>query len=289
MNGPVRRPLPVTLTDLPHLWWHDTIRIICARPEDLEDVPDLATRIRGAFGRALAEVPSSAPGRDDPFSRPAPFDLFFGMAEDSLPPPMVIDVDVVGDQVIVDLRLFGEGGYYLEPCRQALIDALAGGVAIRAGSRARVPFEPLDCLVRRDLPLEPITGAREAVVACRTPVAVRTGAALITRPISIIQASILRVRNLAPWLGLEPLADWASLRAECEELTVIEDSLVPVGFTRHSQRRGDSTIPVTGFMGRLVVRGDLTRLALFLSLAGLHHLGSHAALGLGRVNVSLYR
>ena len=88
----------VDLSTLAELWQCVDIRVVCRRPSDLEEHPDLAVRIRGAFGRALAQLPPPIIHRADPFRRPPPFAILFGDYVDErnapLPKPFVIDADV---------------------------------------------------------------------------------------------------------------------------------------------------------------------------------------------------
>ncbi|WP_157223593.1 CRISPR system precrRNA processing endoribonuclease RAMP protein Cas6 [Rhodovulum sp. PH10] len=244
-------------------------------------------RIRGALGRVLALAGPPIAHRHDPFDRPPPFPALFG-ADEETTRPFVIDVDVLGDVIQVDLRLFGTAAFWADQCRVALVAALAAGVSIKAGSRHRCPLEPLDCLMRRvcaDLPPRSV-GAVSLI--CLTPVAVRAGAAVLTVPPALLYAAVTRVRRLAPWLDVSLTADWAMLRSICEQARVVRDRLSPYRAVRFSQRQRDRRIPVTGLLGECRIEGDLSPLAPFLVLAEHTHIGSHAALGMGRVRLVMY-
>ncbi len=271
------------------MWTQDEVRVICRRPQDLEDHPDLALRIRGAFGRRLATMGPPIAGRRDPFARAPAYEVLFGGAAGAgAARPFVIDVDVVGDKVVVDLRLFGAGGFWVDQCRVGLIEALAQGVAIRAGSRHRVAFEPLDCLARRvvaELPPPQVGGVRLTFL---TPVAVRVGASLYAAPGALLGACIGRARRLAAWFHVEIEDDFPGLGRLCRDARIVREDLLPFRSARFSQRQRDREIPVSGLLGQVEAEGPLGPLAAYLALAGYTHIGSHAALGMGRVRVSLW-
>lgn len=278
----------VTPQELVLMWTQEEIRVVCERPHDLEDHPDLSMRIRGAFGRTLAKAGRPIAHRHDPFDRPAPFAALFGGADGDAARPFTIDVDVLADVVQVDLRLFGQAAFWVDQCRDALLAALAGGVAVKAGSRHKQPIRPLDCFMRRTCADLPPASLRSISMTCVTPVAVRSGQALLAAPPALLYATVTRIRRLAAWLGVELVVDLATLHRTCEQASVVSERLLPYRASRWSQRQRDRHIPVIGLLGGFSVEGALTPLAPFLSLAGHTHIGSHAALGMGRVRVALY-
>jgi hypothetical protein len=269
--------------DLCHLWWHEEIRVICLRPTDLQDQPDLAMRIRGAFGRALHNLAELPPLRGDPFSRPSAFSLLFGAGEGT--PPFVLAAEVRQDHVVVDLRLFGEAMYFSPVCAQALEAALSSGISLTTGNRHRVPFDPVEVLLRRRLPEPATEGGSKWILRFLSPVAIRSGDALALRPSALLGSALSRVRRLAPSLGLEVSADWHALHAACAEARITRDELVPVHFQRFSQRQKGRSIPVDALFGTVTLADVPSALAPFLALAPVNHLGSHCALGLGRTEV----
>ncbi|MGP9820779.1 CRISPR system precrRNA processing endoribonuclease RAMP protein Cas6 [Salinarimonas sp. NSM] len=285
MHAPAQPPNTAPSVDpdaLLALWQHEEIRVVAARPRGLEDHPDLPVRIRGAFGRALADRPP--PRRADPFGRPRAFDTLFG--EGQAPRPFVIDVDVRGDVLIVDLRLFGAARIHADDAREALVEALAGGVALKPRGM-RVPFAPLDCLMRRASPPWPAPAAREAHVRFLTPLVIRSGGRLSAAPDALLVACVERVNGLAAWSGLAPTFDRAAARIAAARLSVEALETIPVRMTRWSQRGGDTPIPVSGFLGAVRIHGPLGPFAPYLLLARDTHIGSHAAIGFGRVEVAL--
>ena len=273
-------------------WHHDETEIVCRWPNDLEDLPDLAVRIRGAFGRVLAELPPPIVHRYDPFGRPAPFAVLFGDYLDerrtTIAKPFVIDADVIGTEVVVRLRIFGAAMFWAAQARDAMLMALARGVAIRSESRHKVAFEPLSCNTRRieGLPLPPVT--RDAALRFVTPLVVRNGSLLGLSPRSLVNSLIARAIGLSRWQGLALTMDHAELQLRAEAITLDISGLMPVRFQRHSRRQPGHPIPVLGFAGKLGLQGPLTDIAPLLAVSAVAHVGSHAALGLGRCDVFAY-
>lgn len=280
-------PIAATPSELLLMWTQEEIRVVCARPPGLEDHPDLAMRIRGAFGRVLALAGPPIAHRHDPFDRPPAFPALFG-GEEEAARPFAIDVDVLGAVVHVDLRLFGNAAFWADQCREALVAALAGGLSLKAGSRVRHPLDPVDCLMRRVCAALPPPSVGAVSLTCLTPVAVRSGAALLTSPPALLYAAVTRVRRLASWLDVELSADWSVLRRACDQARVVDEQFLPYCSERSSQRQRDRRIPIAGVLGACRMEGDLTPLAPFLVLAEHTHIGSHAALGMGRVRLVMY-
>jgi len=285
-HGPARPPR-VTPGQLLDIWTHDEVRVIARRPHDLEDIPDLALRIRGAFGNALARRGAPIAHRRDPFHRPPPYPALFGDEQGNRVRPFVIDADVVGNVVIVDLRLFGAAAFWADQAREALIEALADGVSLRGGA-LRTPFVPLDAMMRRCAAPENRARLTEAALVFRTPVCVRRKDALRLDGPSVLKSIVTRVRGLAPWLNIEIAADWTALHRLAETFDYDDGDLTIVRFERYSRRNPGAPIPMRGALGKLVVRGDMAPYHPFLAIGHFIHAGSHAALGFGRYDFAGY-
>lgn len=274
------------------LWQHDETRIVCRRPRALEFHPDMAVRIRGAFGRALAELPPPVVHRHDPFSRPPAFKVLWEAFRDEvgreLPKPFVIDVDIGGNEIIVVLRVFGLAQYWAGLARDALLMALDGGVSIKTDSKIHVQFEPLSWTSRRVDGLDCPRIARDAVLLLSTPLAVRHGSAIGLSARSLFHSAFVRASGLARWQGLRLLADSGAIGSLAEHMHLEADALFPVRFSRHSRRQPGREIPVMGLMGRLGLQGPLEALTPYLAIGAVAHIGSHAALGLGRYDLLGY-
>lgn len=132
--------------------------------------------------------------RFDPFDRPCAFQFLFGDAGEDMARPFAIDVDVAGDAVTVELRLFGWAALWADQCRDALPQALHAGISLRPGGRLRVVFEPIDCLMWRAAAELPPARVTDACLRLRTPTAVRAGRALVGSP-SALYAALPRAQR----------------------------------------------------------------------------------------------
>lgn len=276
---------------LTNLWRHAEIRIECDRPHDLEDHPDLAIRIRGAFGRTLASLPPPVVHRRDPFQRPAPFAVFFGdfrvPAAQELPKPFVIDADCVGKVVIVTLRVFGHAMFWAMQARDALIMALEGGVSLRMEGRLRVAFKIRDCTSRSVDGLPTRDTAREAVMVFHSPLVVRSGRSFGLTETALIKGLFARVQGLARWQGLLLSPSQEAMRC-VDTIQADLSGLDPAPMRRNSQRQPGMPILALGVVGRLRLSGTLAPLLAHLAIGSYAHIGSHAAVGFGRYDLALY-
>lgn len=263
------------------LWHHEELRIIARRPPDLENHPDLALRLRGALGRKLYGAPPSVRLGA---SRDAFADLF---GEDPVHEtrPMTIDADVYSGLVTIDLRLFGDARVHLPVVCDAMLVALQDGVSLRPGGR-RVPIEVLDVFARRIVPPWPIPDAREAIVMFITPMVLRAGGGLSTSHGALLTALARRVNGLARWAGIEPNFNEKAARRAADEIELTSLETIPVRMTRWSRRNPGEPIPVSGFLGKVKLSGPLQAFTPYLTLARSTHIGSHAALGFGRVEIA---
>ena len=141
--------------------------------------------------------PCGARGRRSPIASihsivPARSNFCSATPARALAQPFAIDVDVAGDAVTVELRLFGWAALWADQCRDAFPQALHAGISLRPGGRLRVVFEPIDCLMWRaaaELPPAP-----DACLRLRTPTAVRAGRALVGSP-SALYAALPRAQR----------------------------------------------------------------------------------------------
>lgn len=274
------------------LWRHTEITVICRRPLDLEDHPDLCVRVRGAFGQSLAGMSPPVNHRRDPFGRPTPFAVLFGNFQDGqnrpLPKPFVLDVDWAARNVVVRLRVVGRAMFWSEQARLALIAALARGVSIKSESRHRVVFEPEEVWTEVVDGIETVAASREARLLLRSPLAIRSRDAVTLDARSLVNSLVARAEGLAAWQG-QSLTVERELMTACGRTANLDvRDLYCVRFQRHSRRQQDRTIPVVGLLGSLGLVGPIEPLAPYLVLGSHMHVGSHAALGLGRYELAVY-
>lgn len=283
--------VPVDIAGLARMWRWDEVLIRCERPVELEETPDLALRVRGALGRHLRDM-ALAPRRPDPWGRPPAWRTLFELEPPrgdglELARPFVVRVDVVGDRIEVSVRLFGWSGLHVEEVGEALWNALGSGVALRPGGRFRPPFTPRSVDMARIEGVPWRDQARSVDILFDTPTVVRRGDRLSIDPASVPMAAVTRVASLAPWMECALKYDRSSLINASARLDYDMAEIRPVSWTRFSTRNPDAPIPVYAFQGRLRARGNLAPLAPWLALAETSGLGSHAALGFGRVRALL--
>jgi hypothetical protein len=280
-------PMLVNIATFAALWSHHETLVICPRPRDLEDHPDLAYRIRGALGNVVNALGPPVAHRFDPFDRPAPFATLYGLEAQHLVRPFYLLADVIGEQVFVTLRLFGDARIWSGQLGFALVETLMRGVAIRSGGRLRVVFHPVDMQQTTRLIVDETVHASDASLLFRTPVAVRKGHMLKIDGASILKSAVTRAREMAPWLGLRIDADWNQLHRHCEKLTTSTDDMFPVDQRWNSQRRKDKQTLETGLLGPLRVSGDLDPILPFIRLGEITGIGGHTAFGLGRYEFAI--
>lgn len=277
---------------LMQLWRYDEAAVHFKRPASLEEAPDLPMRVRGAWGRQLLERTLGRPRRD-PWGRSSAWETLFALdpprnAEHEIGRPQTIHIDASREMMTARIRLFGWAGLYVDDALAALWRALEGGVSLRAGGRMRAAFQPIGAARTRFEGVAGPVGLRHGRIIFESPAVVRRGRRLALDPTSILMSSVKRAASLAPWLELGLAHDAAELREACEALSFDMSALLPARWTRWSQRQPDAPIPVNAVTGSMSFHGDLDPIAPYLRLAETCGLGSHAALGFGRVRVVLY-
>lgn len=283
-------PFSCRVEELAASWSMRSVRFVCNRPELMQDYPDLSMRLRGAWGNKLSEI---GPIERRGFSMPSPYEVLFAplgkwAAGLEVPKPAVIRGWIEGDALIVELHLFGWADVYLDQAADALAAALEEGVSLGLGVRQRVPVGIIDAGEKAYGLVEVPGKAGSAVLNFRTPVVVRNEGRLRQDPAAIFKSLLLRVSGMARWQGCDLRADWRELHERIEGLSFDALHLTETVWERHSIRGGDSAIPMHGLLGKLGVSGNLLPLLTFLALAETCNTGSHAALGLGWYELSVY-
>lgn len=283
------------LATLARQWRRTIVTVECRRPTLFEEVPDLATRIRGAWGRQLRArqdgvLPDdAAPG--DAAGREALSVLFepLGMAAAGLeiPRPYVIAAEAKGSGITIALTLFGIAGRWIEPARAALLEALAGGIRLRHDGGVRVPLAPDEVRTERSEGVLAPDEAHAVRLRFETPLVLRRGRAAKTDLRALLPSLGNRVSGLARWHDMALRHDWPSFAAQAAALEVADAAMRPVGWVRHSARQRGIGIPMQGLSGSLVISGDLAPFLALLALGETCHAGSHTALGLGRYSLEV--
>ena len=279
-------PIAADAEGLAGLWSIVRIRFVCARPPLLQDHPDLSVRVRGAWGRKLAEMPS--PVRRG-WSLPTPYEVLFSpidvtRGEDELPKPAILRASLEGEFLIVDLSVFGHAAVFADAAADALGAALREGISLLDGARRqRVSVTVLDAGESAIALVDWNRSADTATLRFRTPLCIRQRATTRISPESVLPAVWRRVRALAPWMGVR-LTDPPAPTQQSS----FSDEFLPVSWKRYSQRQGDMPIPMDGVVGSMTVRGGLHPHLPVLAMAETANIGSHAALGLGWYDLIAY-
>ena len=272
-------PLTLGLGDLAGQWMRECFRFAAPRPAGLQDYPEFSSRMRGAFGAALARqpLPLTATGRP----RPHAWHVLFAPLGADAPRPFVVHAWCAGERVIVDLVLFGAAVGWRDEAAAAMLDALQGGIALGADVRLRVPVVPDEVIHTRAGFCDAPENATYARLTFRAPVALRQRDVVHAAPAALLRGSLRRIAAMAPWQGLRLVCDHQRIHQIIATLDVDEDNWRPYAWQRHSRRQGDTPIPMRGWLGSLTLRGDLREFATVLALAETCNIGSHAGLGLG--------
>lgn len=252
----------------------------------------LAGRVRGALGAVLAETASAeaVAGEACPWRPPCALDLLF-RAQGRLTPameipkPMVIALTPAGSGLEVEVGLTGFASECLEEVAAALVRAWRQRIPDVAGSRIveRVIWSTEGVAVPE---------ATTVLLAFESPLEIRfkgdgpasTGAALW----SLLSSLGNRVSGLARWQDALIEADWPDLKARASGLRLTCLATTSESWQRRSFRQ-DRRIPMQGDRPVLRLAGDLGPFLPWLALGTLTHVGSHAALGMGRYRLLVER
>lgn len=274
----------VSFDGLTRHWRCLALAVSAARPPDFDDGPDLAGRIRGAWGHALRDL--AAAQQEDAASRASAHAVLFGphgraAAGLELPKPYVLNAAVAHGRLDIRLTLFGFALHWAVEAMEALALALRRGIALAPGSRIRVPIDPDAWSVRRIETLPVPAAAGPLLLDFDTPLIVRRGAAMTLDGGSLFMAMANRVNGLARWQDLRVEDDFRALKAHAGELAVSFDGQRPRRWVRHSSRQPGRAIPMAGLVGPVIVGGDIGPFLPLIALAETCHVGSHTSLGLG--------
>jgi hypothetical protein len=275
------------------LFEYTVVRIECPRPADLADHPDLPVRLRGAFGESLHKFGDDWLGRPDPFSRLHPFEFLFGehghfRPHAPIPKPFQPRARLVGETLIVEIRLVGRAQFYAPQVAKAMAWALCGGIAFWDGTRTRHPIL-VDSVaeVRRRATPPPVT-ARGCSLVFRSPLCIRSRRELGLTGSAFINGLLSRAEGLLQWLGLRVAADARRGRRTADDIAVDQSGMRYARWVRHSRRQGNESIPMEGLTGTLRLSGDLGPILPALAICEQFGVGSHASLGLGCFDAAYY-
>ncbi|MFO0371393.1 MAG: CRISPR system precrRNA processing endoribonuclease RAMP protein Cas6 [Brevundimonas sp.] len=275
-------PITVGLQELAELWTFETFRFTCTRPVDMEDYPELAERVRGAFGAALHRQaePRTLTGR----IRAHPYDVLFSQLPqdiEEMAKPIVIRAWLEGRHLVVELRVFGTAIAWRDEAANAMLDALQQGIAIRGAPRAlRIPVatERMD---HGRVSFVDVPRATQGLIRFRSPFTVRRNGVRHAAPEAVLPAMLGRIERMAPWQACLLQFSNTRIRAAIDGASLDVMRWDRVSWQRHTRNRGDIAVPMLGWVGEIRLQGVTEELAVVLALAETCNAGSHAALGMG--------
>jgi hypothetical protein len=284
----------VGLAGLPALWFTSWVLLRCRGAGALAIDPAVPGKIRGAFGRALAQTASfeAVRGLPCPWQPPCALDALFRCQGHitpalELPKPYVLALLQEDGDLLVRLTLFGFATEWTEMALEALVRALRGPLSLR---------QPLVLVDRRYGSDESVAVAEvpdALVMAFATPLQLRrrqrggVDVATTVAPaeggdfVSLVSSLGNRVSGLARWQDTEVVADWKEIKAAAGAVGVRPLTRLPTGWHRYS-RRQERWIPAAGVRTTLLLQGGLRPLLPLLAIGTTTHAGSHATLGQGR-------
>jgi hypothetical protein len=284
---------PFGETDLPGLleaWRVTRVRARCNGAAALATNRNGANNIRGAWGRALAEGASvgAVERRECDWAAPCAYDLFFNpmgklAARLDIPKPWVIALLLDGDDLIVELSLFGVAGDWAGEAADGLVRGLRRGLDGPNGPR---PFEVSDRTIEAAEGLPMAQLPLGAQLAFRTPLEMRSGDDAHLRPASVIKSLANRASGLARWHGLRLAIGPAELSAQAELAGAAArwEEAAPTPWRRGSKAQ-DRTIPLAGRGGVLSLPITPPMIAALLTVGATAHAGGRVTLGLGRYDL----
>lgn len=284
--GRLARPLRrLAVEDLAAEWFTGHVRLVVEGLPPGVALGALAGRVRGALGAVLQETASAeaVAGLPCPWRPPSALDLLFrsqGRLTKAMeiPKPMLIALDPDGRRLAVEVGLTGFASECLEEVAAALVRAWRERIPDVAGSR----------LVDRQIWSSAGVVVPEAAVVIlefTSPLAIRfkgAGPASADAALWSLLASLgNRVSGLARWQDCEVAADWTGLKALAAGVAMRCLASSSARWERRSFRQ-DRRIPMAGDVPVLRLEGALGPFLPWLALGTLTHVGSHAALGMGR-------
>lgn len=294
LRNPTTSVTPQQLADLFDM---DILDLTAKLPSGIQDMPDLPVRIRGALGRALADLPPPLTWRLDPFARSRAFDILYqslGTLEGrtAIPKPLAVHADIIGQTLRIRVILVGAAGYWWPDVAVALQAALEGGINLHNDGRFRVAVTVQSLLHSRqcgvsmvDLPITPGT----VRIHLMSPLRIRSARAEHFGAASFLISLANRINAMARWQHLRLELDWPALHQLAWQTNLEAEQLTPILWQRGSIRQaGEGRIPVLGYVGSFSLSGNIAPVVPLVRIAEYINTGSHAALGFGRIRAAFY-
>lgn len=282
----------VPLAALPGRWFHQRVEVLVSGQGALAGDATVVGRLRGAWGRALMTGASeeALAGAPCPWSPPCALDPLFRdqgriTSRLAIPRPYVLTTSAVGPDLLVSLTVFGFACDWIDAAADALVAGMRHGDPAPLGATVA----PIDRrIVTRDAVAVPEPGANSAVLAFQGPLAFRDGGDLpAPNARTLISGLGNRVSGMARWQDTAVDADWRAIAEHAEGLSFDASDLRITRWERRSSRQNGRRMPLGGWVGRVIIGGDLAPIMPLLALGATCHVGSHTALGLGAYTLSM--
>lgn len=274
-------------------WRMAQVEVRCAGGGREAANPNTPAKLRGAWGRRLAEGASTQALAGGPCPWPAPcaYDVFFnaqgfvaGRLE--IPKPYVIAVEDDSGDLVARLTMFGVAVDWAGEAADGLVRALRGGLDI-AGDR-RMALEPAarSVGVAAGVAAPPFDAALRLAFA--TPLMLRQGNATHADPASLIKSLANRISGLALWHGAALAVDGPALAAAAEMLGARAEwtATIETEWRRGSRAQG-RRMDLRGVTGTLSLPHAPAFVATLFAIGEHTHAGGRASLGMGRYALSV--
>ena len=237
---------------------------------------------------------------DPPMPQPAPHRFLRGQKE--APPPLLPLMSwsgnqllEVGDSLRIGLRCLGNITAREKECLGNVLRAIPNARLGRDGGQVDLVSmsDPLgdekSASARASLAMA--QDSLSARIRLQTPLWLEQDGQLLTQ-IPFAQLFTFLMRRLTTLCSLYGVHDpdddaqFLSLRAIAEQVTVTGSRLIPLHWERHSWE-SDVRHPLHGVLGELTLHGPLLPLLPFLRMAEVAHLGKSTSFGLGHMQIEL--
>lgn len=278
--------ISVGIAELLPLWNETEIRLTCAIPAGFIPGPWMTRSFRGAIGRTLGQWHKTA--RPHGLAASAYEGLFqtHGTINgDHIPKPVSFMVEVCGNNLVVEMRLFGRAAIWRDDVIEAAIVTLNQGIGLWENGRTLRPWPINDFWWKESTGQIPPMPAGEVTVSWRTPFKPGGGTVFAGDLRSAIHALPRRIKGLARWTGIDLLFDHDQWLSDVERLT-IKDSEHSASLDGFIRRGADQDLAVVGVLGSHQVNPVMGDLVAMLWLGKTIGAGGHRAYGFGRYRLS---
>jgi hypothetical protein len=281
LDRPLRKLLP---SDLAQHWRRSTLSIRVERPVGLEGGAWMAAALRGAIGRRLIALAD-----ESELAAEALFLLFHAdyplTARLSIPKPMVLSVTVEGNELLIDVTLFGVFDYWREIVFDAAIDALRNGLPLKERGQMRVAWPVREALWQREesITIESVNPF-ESRLRFLTPLRLggRSAGGHGLDVGDLILSLLDRVSGIARWNFVALDGQWSAWRSQSRQLRVRYENMLPGDWERASSRGHAHVLAMPGWYLDFVIERPPAELVPILRLGATTFAGADAAQGMGR-------